>query len=191
MENHHLSKGTTEGAIAIISDVDMLFDYFMGDAERGAGRDNNNVDFILNLAESLAGDDDLLQIRGRDSTDRSFTVINDIRTAAAKRAEKPNKDIEDAIEKANRQLEEGQERKNMGGITFLSQSQASIEKVQKIQGEIRDLYREKDKISRRQRDEIGAAINRYKWSNMLLMPTLIIITGLVVGLIRKLKTAAK
>ena len=37
--------------MAIISDVDMLFDPLMGDAERGAARDNNNVDFIMNLVE--------------------------------------------------------------------------------------------------------------------------------------------
>ena len=178
--------------MAIISDVDMLFDYFMGDAERGASRDNNNVDFIMNLVENLAGDQDLLNIRGRDSTSRSFTVINDIREKAAERAAGPRQKIKDAIEEARKTLEEGQEGRDIGGgLMVIGQSEESIEKAQEIETKIRDLQREENKISRQQRAEIQAAINSYEWTNMLLTPTIVIIIGLVVGITRKFKTAAK
>jgi len=178
--------------MAIISDVDMLFDYFMGDAERGAARDNNNVDFIMNLVENLAGDQDLLNIRGRDSTSRSFTVINDIREKAAERAAGPRQKIQAAIEEARRTLEEGQEGRDIGGgLMVIGQSEESIEKAQEIETKIRDLQRDENKISRQQRAEIQAAINSYEWTNMLLTPTLVIIIGLLVGITRKFKTAAK
>ncbi|MDG2486987.1 MAG: hypothetical protein P8M65_04695, partial [Roseibacillus sp.] len=191
-EDHHKTEGTEEGTIAIISDVDMLFDYFMGDAERGASRDNNNVDFIMNLVENLAGDQDLLNIRGRDSTSRSFTVINDIRERAAQRAAEPRQKIQAAIEKARRTLQEGQEGQDVGGgLMIIGQSEESIEKAQAIETEIRDLQRDENKISRDQRAEIQAAINHYEWTNMLLTPALVLIIGLLVGMIRKLKTAAK
>ena len=170
----------------------MLFDYFMGDPERGASRDNNNVDFILNLVENLAGDQDLLNIRGRDSTNRSFTVINDIREDAAKRAAEPRQEIQEAIEEARRELQEGQEGQDIGGgLMIIGQSEESIEKVQEIETKIRDLQRKENKISRQQRAEIQASINSYEWTNMLLTPTLVILIGLVVGITRKAKTAAK
>ncbi len=191
-ENHHQLEGTEEGMMAIISDVDMLFDFFMGDAERGAARDNNNVDFIMNLVENLAGDQDLLNIRGRDSTSRSFTVINDIREKAAERAAAPRQKIQEAIEEARKTLEEGQEGRDIGGgLMVIGQSEESIEKTQEIETKIRDLQREENKISRQQRAEIQAAINSYEWTNMLLTPTLVIIIGLLVGITRKFKTAAK
>jgi len=191
-EDHHQLKGTEDGVMAIISDVDMLFDYFMGDAERGAARDNNNVDFIMNLVENLAGDQDLLNIRGRDSTSRSFTVINDIREKAAERAAGPRQKIQAAIEEARRTLEEGQEGRDIGGgLMVIGQSEESIEKAQEIETKIRDLQRDENKISRQQRAEIQAAINSYEWTNMLLTPTLVIIIGLLVGITRKFKTAAK
>jgi ABC-type uncharacterized transport system involved in gliding motility auxiliary subunit len=191
-EDHHQLEGTEDGVMAIISDVDMLFDYFMGDAERGAARDNNNVDFIMNLVENLAGDQDLLNIRGRDSTSRSFTVINDIREKAAERAAGPRQKIQAAIEEARRTLEEGQEGRDIGGgLMVIGQSEESIEKAQEIETKIRDLQRDENKISRQQRAEIQAAINSYEWTNMLLTPTLVIIIGLLVGITRKFKTAAK
>ncbi|MFP6883958.1 MAG: hypothetical protein VCA40_05970, partial [Roseibacillus sp.] len=191
-QDHHQLEGTEEGVMAIISDVDMLFDYFMGDAERGAARDNNNVDFIMNLVENLAGDQDLLNIRGRDSTSRSFTVINDIREKAAERAAGPRQKIQDAIEEARSTLEEGQEGRDIGGgLMVIGQSEESIEKAQEIETKIRDLQREENKISRQQRAEIQASINSYEWTNMLLTPTLVIIIGLLVGITRKFKTAAK
>ena len=191
-EDHHVMEGTAEGAIAIISDVDMLFDYFMGDAERGAGRDNNNVDFIMNLVEYLVGDQDLLNIRGKDSTSRPFTAINKIREDAAKKQVGPRAEIKAKIAEARKALQEGQEGQDIGGgLMIIGQSEESLEKVREIEELIRDEQRKESKISRDQRNEIQAAINTHKWRNMLLTPTIVIIIGLFVGFKRKLKTAAK
>ncbi|MBB07875.1 MAG: hypothetical protein CMN03_06385, partial [Roseibacillus sp.] len=192
VEDHHISEGTKEGTIAIISDVDMLFDYFMGDPERGASRGNNNVDFILNLVENLAGDQDLLNIRGRDSTSRPFVVINEIREKAAAEVAGERQEIQKKIEEANRKLAAGQQAQDVGGgLMIIGQSEESIEEVQKIETEIRELQRNENKVNRKQREEIQAAINSYEWTNMLLTPTLVILIGLVVGITRKVKTAAK
>ena len=191
-EDHHMTEGTQEGAIAIISDVDMLFDYFMGDAERGASRNNNNVDFIMNLVENLAGDEDLMTIRGKDSIGRPFTAINDIRERAAAAAAPKRAANQALMEKARQTLQEGQEGKDIGGgLMIIGQSEESIEKAQEIEIEIRKLQREENKISRNQRAEIQAAINSYEWRNMLITPALVLIIGLLVGITRKIKTAAK
>ena len=74
---------------------------------------------------------------------------------------------------------------------IIGQSEESIEEVQEIETEIRDLQRNENKVNRQQRAEIQAAINSYEWTNMLLTPTLVILIGLVVGITRKVKTAAK
>ena len=191
-EDHHKAEGTKEGTIAIISDVDMLFDYFMGDAERGASRDNNNIDFIMNLVENLAGDQDLLNIRGRDSTSRGFIYINEIREKAAAKAAPERAAIEEQIKRVRQTLQEGQEGKDIGGgLMIIGQSAESIEKAQEIEIEIRNLQRKENKISRDQRTEIQAAINRFEWQNMLITPALVLIIGMIVGAKRKLKTAAK
>ena len=170
----------------------MLFDFFMGDAERGASRDNNNVDFIMNLVESFAGDQDLLNIRGRDSTNRGFIYINKIREDAAARAAPQRAEIEAKIKKVRQTLQEGQEGKDIGGgLMIIGQSEESIEKAQEIEVEIRNLQRKENKISRDQRTEVQAAINRFEWRNMLITPALVLIIGAIVGAKRKLKTAAK
>ena len=191
-EDHHMTEGTEEGAMAIISDVDMLFDYFMGDAERGASRNNNNVDFIMNLVENLAGDEDLMTIRGKDSIGRPFEVINDIREKAAAKAAPKRAENQRLMEKARQTLQEGQEGKDIGGgLMIMGQSDESIEKVQEIEKEIRELQRAENKISREQRADIQATINGIEWANMLITPALVLIIGLLVGITRKNKTAAK
>jgi hypothetical protein len=38
---------------------------------------------------------------------------------------------------------------------------------------------------------VEAAINWYNWMNLLITPTIVLGIGLIVGLTRKLKTAAK
>ena len=170
----------------------MLFDYFMGDAERGASRDNNNIDFIMNLVENLAGDQDLLNIRGRDSTSRGFIYINEIREKAAAKAAPERAAIEEQIKRVRQTLQEGQEGKDIGGgLMIIGQSAESIEKAQELEIEIRNLQRKENKISRDQRTEIQAAINRFEWQNMLITPALVLIIGTIVGAKRKLKTAAK
>ena len=191
-EDHHKAEGTQEGTIAIISDVDMLFDYFMGDAERGASRDNNNIDFIMNLVENLAGDQDLLNIRGRDSTSRGFIYINKIREDAAAKAAPKRAEIEEQIKRVRQTLQEGQEGRDIGGgLMIIGQSEESIEKAQEIEIKIRNLQRKENKISREQRTDVQAAINRFEWRNMLITPALVLIIGMIVGAKRKLKTAAK
>ena len=74
---------------------------------------------------------------------------------------------------------------------IIGQSEESLKEVRKIETEIRDLQRKENKVNRDQREDIQAAINSYEWTNMLLTPTLVILIGLVVGITRKVKTAAK
>ncbi len=190
-EDHHLKVGTKEGSLAIISDVDMLFDFFLGNPEAGAARDHDNIAFILNLVETLAGEEDLANIRGRDSTSRNFTVINDIREQAAKRAAKPRLKIREKRQQIDK------ERMNLFSLEqteqglMIAQDPEKARNIQKMDREARDLQREENKIDREQRREVEAAISRYEWWNMLLTPTIVVILGLIVGLIRKLNTAAK
>ena len=132
--------------------------------QSASSRDNNNVDFIMNLVEYLVGDQDLLNIRGKDSTSRPFTAINKIREDAAKKQVGPRAEIKAKIAEARRALQEGQEGQDIGGgLMIIGQSEESLEKVREIEELIRDEQRKESKISRDQRNEIQAAINTLKW----------------------------
>lgn len=185
-EDFHVAEGSKEGTIAIISDVDMLFDYFLGDPEMGGRREHDNVSFILNLVDTLAGDTDLASIRGRDSTSRPFTVINDIRDSADEKAAGPRAEIE----KTKKELMDKRMEASQGSF-FFTMDEKQLEEDRDYQHKLYELERETNKINREQRKGVQAAINRYNWINMLVMPIVVIIIGLTVGFIRKTKTAAK
>ena len=143
------------------------------------------------MAETLGGQG-YVETKTPDDADMILLNTCHIREKAAERAAGPRQKIQAAIEEARRTLEEGQEGRDIGGgLMVIGQSEESIEKTQEIETKIRDLQREENKISRQQRAEIQAAINSYEWTNMLLTPTLVIIIGLLVGITRKFKTAAK
>ena len=146
----------------------------------------------MNLVEYLVGDEDLRRIRGRDSTNRPFTAINEIRERAATKTQAKRAEIRKEIEQANQSLQAGQELQDIGGgIAIRTQSEESIKAFRKAEQTIIDKKREENKVNREQRKEIQAAINTHKWRNMLLTPAIVIIIGLFVGFKRKLKTAAK
>lgn len=188
--DYHLVKGSESGSLALISDVDMLFDFFMGNPEAGAVREHDNIAFILNLVETMVGDQNLVNIRGRDSMDRGFTVINEIREKAAARAAGPRKKIREKREQIEQQSMDGQLVITDQGIQYQIDEEKA-KKIRQLERERLDLKREEIKIDREQRQEVEAAINRYEWINILLTPLVVVALGLVVALTRKLKTAAR
>jgi ABC-type uncharacterized transport system involved in gliding motility auxiliary subunit len=103
--DHHLAQGTKPGAVVIVSDVDMLFDFFLGDPNsRGGQRSHDNLSFVFNLIESLAGDQDLIEVRGRSSTNRPFKKIDEIRAAASEKQSSHRAEIQMKMDEANKAL---------------------------------------------------------------------------------------
>lgn len=190
--DHHLSVGTAPGSVILVSDVDMLFDFFLGDPNsRGGQRSHDNLAFVFNLIETLVGDQDLMEIRGRGSSDRPFKVIDEIRAEAAEKQSARRAEIQKKMEDANKALMEGQLVLTQEGELQVQMDAERAEKLELARAEIRELEQEQRLINREERKEIQAEISRYKWSNMLITPVLVIVIGFLVGLLRKVKTAAK
>ena len=191
-EDYHLAAGDKPGAVAIVSDVDMLFDFFLGDPNsRGGQRSHDNLAFVFNLIETLAGDQDLVAVRGRGSTHRPFTVINDIRKKAGDKQATKRADIQDKMEEANKALMDGQLVLTQEGNIQIQMDAERAEKLELAQAEIRELEQQQRLINREERQEIQFFIGLYKWMNMLIAPTFVVLVGFIVGITRHIKTAAR
>ncbi len=170
----------------------MLFDFFLGDPNaRGGRRSHDNLAFVFNLISTLTGDQDLIEVRGRGSTNRPFTEINEIRTKAAAKQASKRADIQQSMEEANKALMDVQLVLTQEGNLQVQMDAERAEKLEAAQAKIRDLEQQQRLINREERKEIEAAISDYKVWNMLFTPTLVILIGVVVGFSRKIKTAAR
>ena len=114
-EDEAKKEKVNEVDVVLVSDIDMLTrPFFMlreqGDnAEAGVNFEFDNVTFILNVLDYLAGDDRLLELRKRRPKHRTLTRIEeatrDARKEMTKQREKYNKEAEEAIEEEQEKLD--------------------------------------------------------------------------------------
>lgn len=99
--------------LIVLADLDMFGDQFFAMRERGGdingdGLDDirfDNVEFLLNAVDSLAGDDRLVELRKRKPRYRRLTTVDDMTKAAG---EKREEQLQAANAEAQSQLDEAQ-----------------------------------------------------------------------------------
>ncbi len=185
----------------VVADIDMLYPVFFMMREAGAGSeglDLDNVAFVLNLVDELAGDDRFLDVRTRRRSHRTLARLDEVyqraftkRTAAVRQAEA---DIEGERDQLQEQLDEELakirgdqelhpvERRQLEQIKLAEKQRAldefNREKAQALQDESRA-------IERRQDREIRQVQDTYKLAAVALPPIPPLIIALIVFLMRR------
>ena len=90
----------------VVTDIDFISDIFFNLRSQGSQQFNfNNVSFVLNAIDRLAGDDSFIALRSRHRKHRTLTYIDNIRTELVKER---TKIIQDAEVEAAIQLQNAQ-----------------------------------------------------------------------------------
>lgn len=104
--------------VIVVADLDLFHDQFFQLRERGGDVDGDglidlrfdNVTFLLNLVDSLAGDDRFIELRKRQPKFRRLTWIDeqteDARATLEKERTKANENAEKELEEAQKALDE-------------------------------------------------------------------------------------
>jgi ABC-2 type transport system permease protein len=174
----------------VVSDIDCLSDTFfeirrVGEEEMFIDWRFQNVTLVLNILDSLAGDDRFIELRKRSRDFRTLTQIedetSDFRQAAQKEQEKFQKDATAQIEAA-----EGEFAKKIAGIESRTDLSA-MEKQQLLEQErlkqrrqrdvkIKRLEDDRDKQIRQSERTLAANIrsvqDRYKFAAVIVPPIL-------------------
>ena len=83
----HLKEGAKETAVVLVADSDILYDQFVARVF-GPGMAiplNGNLNFMQNIVEQNAGDENLIAIRSRATMNRPFTRVREMQLAAEDR----------------------------------------------------------------------------------------------------------
>lgn len=174
--------------VVLFADTDVLTDRlwvqkqnFLGQTVVNSFADNGTL--VVNLADQLLGSSDLIKIRTRASTNQPFDRVDALKRSAEAQFLDTEERLQAELEETERTLTNMQSARQDGELTVLTAEQQAevqrfVDRKLKIRGDLRQVQHELT-------SEIEALGMRLKFINIVLVPLLIVIAGLVFGQLRR------
>ena len=182
--SNHLKESESENHVCLIGDTDLLSEEHFLIQQRFLL--SQNVSFVQNIVDHF-GDDTLINIRSRNQ-DRPFTTIMDLEKEAQSKFEDKLKKLEaeqQAILQDKTKLESTGEGQNQFSLSI---DPEALKNIQKKELEKRKQIRE---IRKELRSEIDLIQLQIKLANIVSMPALGVIAGIIFFVRKRKVTAAK
>jgi len=184
----HVAEAAEPVQAILIADTDILTNRLWVQVQNFFGQQlvspfADNGDLIVNSADNLTGSSALISIRGRSSSTRPFTVVEDMRRAADERFRATEQQLQKQLTETERKLTELQAGKSDENAMIMSpEQQAEILSFQneklRIRKELRDVRRSLDQ-------DIDSLGSRMKFVNIALVPLGVIIAALLFWNLRR------
>ncbi|MCX7847903.1 MAG: Gldg family protein, partial [bacterium] len=185
--NGVLKVASQPGTIVIVADVDLLADQYNFQEINIFGFKayrpfNNNIDFVMNVVDQLAGDPNLIAIRSRAKFERPFKVVKELERRAQERWLAHERELSEELQSLRRQLAELQaKRDDKQRFILTAEQQEKIEQFRQRQVEVAKQLKEVRKNLRRDIDALGLRLKVY---NMALVPFGVCLFGIGLALYR-------
>lgn len=178
------SKGPI--SVIIVTDTDMLANSHV--ASDSGQPISNNADFVSNALENLTGGNDLLGLRGRGVSNRPFERIDAIEREAEAKYRDTEQRLSKELEDTQQQLAQLQGQTEGGaqlGVLTAEQQQTVAEFNQRMLS-LRQQLRD---VRAALREEIDALDRQLRLINILLIPGIVVLLGIIVALWRRARLA--
>jgi ABC-type uncharacterized transport system involved in gliding motility auxiliary subunit len=168
-----LMQSIKPAQIVVVADTDILTDRLWVQEQNflGAASYNdfaNNGEFILNIVDHFAGDDNLISLRTRGVTVRPFERIEKIQRSAVLRYQDTQQELQVKLERLNSELQALQANENKSRPD--KSLQLAIQRIQKDKADIRQQLRN---VQHQLNKEIDEMITEIKVFNILLVPGMV------------------
>ena len=182
-EPGHLAHSAPNTEVILVADTDMLSDRLWVEQQTVLGQTMmrifaNNGDFVTNLVDNLSGSSALLSIRGRSTSQRPFTRVQALRNVADQKFLQKEQELEQQLADTRRRLDELQPAKGDRSSTVTDEQRREIEQFRQrqlvINKELRDVQHQLNA-------EIDVLGLRLKVINIVLVPGLVVLFGLLYG----------
>jgi ABC-type uncharacterized transport system involved in gliding motility auxiliary subunit len=177
-----------ESTVILVGDTDMLADRFCVEELNFFGAKayrplNDNVNFLANSVEQIAGSRDLIGIRCRGKFSRVFDRVQALQEKAMQEWQEKETTLQTKLQETQQQLRQLESTKDKSQRFILSdQQKKAIENYKKQELEIKKDLKLVRKNLRSDIERLGIKV---KVANMALMPLIVAIGGIVFGLYRK------
>lgn len=177
----HLAETGPGGArLVVVGDTDFLADMFSVQVMsllgmRSATPINDNLSFFFNAVDTLTGSPDLVSLRGKGRLTRPFTVVERMQREAQEEYQEQLEQLESRLAEVRQEL--SQLRQPAGGELIVSdETREAIERFQLEEAEVRSQQRE---IRKKLREDVEALELRLAVINLLAVPLVIAIAGVI------------
>ncbi len=194
----HLKESKGPANIILVADTDIFNDSFWVQTQELQGQRvavpvAHNAAFVLNAIENLSGSSDLISLRSRGTSRRSFTVVENIRARAETNFKRQEEALQQKLTATQSRLAELEGRRAAASRPGAAQGQelltpeqeAEIEKFRQELVDTRTALRDVQRKLRRDIDRLGtwlAAINT------LLVPLMVVGAGIILAFLGRKKT---
>jgi ABC-type uncharacterized transport system involved in gliding motility auxiliary subunit len=177
------AQSAPNAEVILVADTDLLSDRLWVEPQTILGQNMkrifaNNGDFLTNLVDNLSGSSALLSIRGRSTSQRPFTRVQGLRNVADQKFLQKEQELEQELADTRHRLDELQPAKGAHGSTVTAQQRTEIEQFRQRQLAINKELRD---VQHQLNAEIDALGLRLKVINIVLVPGLVILIGLLYG----------
>lgn len=176
----HLSRSEKDSTVVVVSDADLLTDDLSVRRQNLLGQTlvmlmNDNLAFVGNAAEVLAGGQALAGLRTRGRSERPFTLVDRLEQQADEKWRGVEAELLAKQQETNRRLQELERGKDEQSRSLLSPSQ--VEEIQNFREELAANKKKLREVRRNLRQEIESLGWRLKLLNIVLMPALVLLAG--------------
>jgi ABC-type uncharacterized transport system involved in gliding motility auxiliary subunit len=182
-QSGHLTHSAANAEVILVADTDLLSDRLWVEPQTILGETMmrvfaNNGDFVINLVDNLSGSSALLSIRGRSTSQRPFTRVQALRNVADQKFLQKEHELEQELADTRRRLDELQPAKGAHASTATAEQRREIEQFRQRQLAINKELRD---VQHQLNAEIDALGLRVKFINIVLVPALVVLIGLLYG----------
>ncbi len=185
MDETFVSEG--ELNVIIVSDTDILADHFWVRSQNMFGVQvpqpiASNGDFVINSVENLAGNTDLISLRGRGKYARPFTLVEEITKEAEARSRAREQELQASLDETEKKIQELQQEQG-GEQSYLLNSKLTDE-IEKFRSERLQIRKELRRVQHELKKNIEKLGSQVRFINIGLIPLLITILALTIGIYR-------
>jgi ABC-type uncharacterized transport system involved in gliding motility auxiliary subunit len=176
------------GRVVVVADSDVLDDHFWIRLSNTFGQPSaqpfaDNGGLVLNAVENLTGSGDLIALRTRPNTDRPFTVVQAMQTAAEAKFRETAQTLQARLTSAQQEMQQLQQGGKSGtAISLTPKQQADLSHLRQEMAQTRSQLRD---VQHNLRADIDALGSELALANIALMPLLVAAFALVAGMIRR------
>lgn len=183
----HIAESTDAINVIVVADVDILEDggwvreLRLGNTLLGYDILADNGALALNAAEQMAGSRDLLELRGRGSFDRPFTLIEQMQRDAEAEFLAKEQTLEEEIEQTRQRITDLQSARTETGVAALVLTEEQQAEVDALEETLIAKRKELREVQLNLRKDIEALETRLKILNTAAVPVLLCVLAMTMG----------
>ena len=182
-------KFVNEGELNLIlvADTDIMADHFWIRSQEMFGTAvpqpiANNGDFVMNSIENLAGNTDLISLRGREKYSRPFEMVDQIRREAEAEFRVRETELQASLDETEKKIRQLQQEQG-GEKSYLLNNELSAE-IEKFRSERVATRKELRGVQHELKKNIEKLGAQLRFINIGLIPLLITLMALFIGIYR-------